>query len=393
MSSAAVESRNLGRWATALLSGGGLAVSWYLLEIHVQARLGDKIGGAVCGAHEVVDCASAAHSSYAELFGLPIALLGLAFYLVVMVLALFDPKKARESSKPFRPAGIAVLLYGLSLGYSLFLAGVSAFVLKALCPFCVMLYLVNGLGLVGAVIWAGEKPWETLKAQLRRPGGIWNGWILLGVLIFGFTVLLGDQSMESALSTRQADQNRQVSAREVERLDPQLYRRSDAPAKGPVDAPVHIVEFSNFPCPFCGRLASVLHQIAGEYPDQVRIEFRHFPLASQPMGYLAARAAYCAGEEEQFWPMHDRLFLGAADLSEVRIGEHAAQIGLDRERFESCLNSDVAHGWIDRDVADGQRLGIEGTPTFFLNGARVGGAVSLEVMRGLIDEELERVRE
>lgn len=381
--------RDLARWATALLALGGLVVAWYLVEMYIQATAGQDVGGALCGAHDAVNCEAAAMSSFSTIFGIPIALLGLCFYAAVLTLSLFDRPGVRASSQPFRPAAIATTLFGVGLLYSLFLAGVSVFDLGSLCPFCVMLYAVNGLGFAAAIYWAGEKPHHIFLAQLKRPADFLNGWTGVFAFAFGITLLMGIQVMSTSINERLADQDRVASMTAVERVDQERYRVEDAPAKGPRDAPVHIVEFSNFPCPHCGRLATVLDTISDEFGELVRVEYRHYPLPTQQSGHDAARAAYCAGEQDEFWPMHDELFANAPRHDVASLHQYARGLGLDEQEFAQCLDSDRARQRVDQDVTAGRQLGIQGTPTFFINGARVEGALPLDMMRQLVIEELQ----
>ncbi len=384
----AESTRNTARWATFLISGGGFALAWYLNEMHLQASLGQTVGGALCDAHRVMDCESAASSHFSEIFGIPIALLGLCFYAGAMALVLFDRQAVRVSDAPFRPAALTTTLFALSLGYSLFLGGVSLFVLQTLCPFCVMLYVVNGIGLAAAAMWAGGSPWRVIQGQLKSPVGVANGWTALFVGTFGFFLLVGMQVSDVAERDRRIRTAERPSLVEQQALDPAVVHRPGAPAMGPDDAPVQIVKFSNFPCPHCAVLADVLHRVKEEYPEEVRVEYRYFPLPHQEHGMTAATAAFCAGEQGEFWRMHDLLFAGAPAHDRDSVARYAEQLDLDEEVFSRCLDSSEAKQWVDSDVAAGRRLGVEATPSFFINGYPLAGALPVEMMRELINEVL-----
>ncbi len=390
-----MKERDLARWTTALVSAGGFAVAWYLMEMHVQASVGEAVGGALCGAHSVVDCTAAAQSRYSMLFGIPIALLGQCFYAAVFVVALFDRQKVRDSAEPFRPGAIASTLFGVGMIYSLFLAGVSIIELKSLCPFCIMLYVINLLGVVGASMWAGEKPHQVVKRQLQRPSGFFNGWTGLFAMTFGLILLVGTQVADSAIRDRLQEQARAMeqTGQEVTRVEESLYRAEHSPAKGPVDAPVHIVKFSNFPCPYCGALAGVLDQISEEFGDDLRVEYRHFPLPSQADGAASAHAAQCADEQGRFWEMHDALFSAAPELGPESIRDLVGRLDLDPDAFEECMESDRPRETVDKDIEVGRLLDIEGTPVFFLNGHRFDGARGPDMIRPLVEEAIGEQKE
>lgn len=381
------ESRKLGNLATILVSGGGVAGAWYLLEMHVQAKVGEQIGGALCGAHEVIDCASAAQSHFSELFGIPIALLGLGFYIALAMMAIFEPEKTREGDHPFRPAALGSTLFLASFLYSLVLGGISLLLLQALCPFCVMLYLVNLLGIFATSIWAGESPLSILKAQIKAPGGLFSRWSFVATVFFAATLIFGTATIQSA-TTQRGFSSSQDQRAEVERIEESRYRISDAPAKGPENADVHIVEFSNFSCPHCARLASVLHQIEEEYQGQVRVEFRHFPAQGNEGSLRAAFAAECADQQGRFWAMHDQLFVHSPDFERETLLTIAEEIDLEEGAFLSCLDDQATRARIEVDRHDGRSLGVQGTPTFLINGFLVAGAIPLENMRALVEEEL-----
>lgn len=158
--------------------------------------------------------------------------------------------------------------------------------------------------------------------------------------------------------------------------------------RGPAEAPVTIVEFSDFQCPYCRNVQPTLKRIAESYGDKIRLVFKHLPLTDiHPRALPAALAAFCAGEQGAFWQYHDALF-ASDDLSPEWLGQTAARLGLHPPRFESCLGSEKARAAVLGDAQEARRLGINGTPTFVINGQPVSGAVSFNEFKGLIDREL-----
>jgi protein-disulfide isomerase len=168
---------------------------------------------------------------------------------------------------------------------------------------------------------------------------------------------------------------------------------SNDPAKGPVDAPVRLVEFTDFACPYCVRVVPVVKQVLAKYGDKVRLVFRDFPLTTiHPKAAKASEAAACAGDQGKFWEYHDRLF-STQRLDPAELHQHAVELGLDGKVFDDCYASGRHEADWRRDKADGERYGVTGTPSFFINGRFVSGAVPLAQFVQIIDEELSSGRD
>lgn len=164
-----------------------------------------------------------------------------------------------------------------------------------------------------------------------------------------------------------------------------------APSRGPATAPVTIVEFSDFHCPFCRRVQPTLDEILARYPDQVRLVYRDLPLDGlHPQARRAAEAARCAHEQGRFWPYHDQLYAAGPDASDATLQRLASEAGLDVAAFTACLASGRHRAGIQKDVEDAERLGLTGTPGFFINGRPLSGAQPLEAFVQIIDDELKR---
>jgi protein-disulfide isomerase len=163
------------------------------------------------------------------------------------------------------------------------------------------------------------------------------------------------------------------------------------PIRGNKDAPVTIVEFSDFQCPFCSRARPTVNKVRETYGDKVRVIFRNFPLSIHPQAQKAGEAAGCAGEQGKFWEMHDRLFANQAKLQVPDLKEHAAVLGLDPEAFRQCLDSGRHTADLQSDAEAGTGYGVSGTPSFFINGRPLVGAQPFESFAQVIDDELERV--
>ncbi len=165
----------------------------------------------------------------------------------------------------------------------------------------------------------------------------------------------------------------------------------DDPSLGPADAPVTIVEFGDYQCPYCQLWHDrVLPQLMALYPDQIRFIYRDFPLGGHPQALPAAVAANCAAEQDAFWRFHDALFSMTYGLNDEAYRRYAANLGLETDRFAECLRGDSARQEVLEDYRAAIRLGVQSTPTFFINDILLVGAQPLEAFQQLIEAELAR---
>jgi protein-disulfide isomerase len=165
---------------------------------------------------------------------------------------------------------------------------------------------------------------------------------------------------------------------------------SGSPVKGAPNAPVTIVVFSDFQCPFCGRAEPTVKQLEDEYKDKVKVVWKNQPLPFHPNAMPAAKAAMAAYKQGKFWEMHDKLFSNQQALSDATYAQYAKELGLDMAKFNADLSSpDIAAG-IQKDMQQGSSLGANGTPTFFINGRQLVGAQPAEQFKQIIDDELKK---
>ena len=164
-----------------------------------------------------------------------------------------------------------------------------------------------------------------------------------------------------------------------------------SPSEGPRDAPVTLVEFSDFQCPYCSRVQPALKQIKDTYGEKVRLVFRQFPLNSiHPQAQKAAEASLCAKDQGRFWEMHDKLFETDTSLKVDDIRERATSLELNLEKFNQCLDSGKYAATVQQDVLDGVKAGVTGTPALFINGLSFSGARSFEEISEAIEVELQK---
>jgi protein-disulfide isomerase len=159
--------------------------------------------------------------------------------------------------------------------------------------------------------------------------------------------------------------------------------------KGSPDAPVTIVEFSDFQCPYCQKSQAVIDEVMAKYAGRVRLAFRDYPLRSlHPQAQAAAEASRCAAEQGKFWEYHDRLFGNQNKLNPPDLAEHARALQLDEQRFDTCIKSGRNKASIDADVQEGTGAGVNGTPAFFINGIALSGAQPAAAFEKIVDQEL-----
>ncbi len=160
---------------------------------------------------------------------------------------------------------------------------------------------------------------------------------------------------------------------------------------GGPNAPVTLIAFSDYECPFCKRAEETVQQVLKTYGDKVRLVHRDFPLAFHAHARPAAEAARCAEAQGKFWEYHGKLF-ASPDLTPEKLQALATEVGLDRAKFDECVAKQQFKAAVDKDVADGTDAGVTGTPAFFVNGRMLSGAQPFEKFKELIDEELARAQ-
>ena len=161
-------------------------------------------------------------------------------------------------------------------------------------------------------------------------------------------------------------------------------------ARGNADAPITIVEFSDYQCPYCHQVEPTIEAVLAKYGDKVRFAYRDFPLRNiHEHAEMAAEASRCALEQGKFWEYHDQLFK-ATNLDKESLVQYARNANVDQQKFESCLTSEKYKAGIDKDIEDGRKAGVSGTPAFFINGISTSGAQQQDAFTRIIDDELAR---
>jgi predicted DsbA family dithiol-disulfide isomerase len=171
-------------------------------------------------------------------------------------------------------------------------------------------------------------------------------------------------------------------------LLPRVEVAADGQARGKADAPVTIIEFSDYQCPFCSRAEETVKKVMEEYKGKVRLVYRDYPLPFHGQAQKASEAAQCAADQGKYWEMHEKLFSNQSALGVPQLKDHAKGLGLDAGKFGRCLDSGEKAKLVESSKKAGDEAGVNGTPAFFINGRPLSGAVPFEKFKEIIDYEL-----
>jgi protein-disulfide isomerase len=236
-----------------------------------------------------------------------------------------------------------------------------------------------------------------------------SGALVISALIIGSSIVAGSFLVRNAVDRTGDQVNALTAAFDTaskgrapvhdtgtgELMDPNrryTVSTKGAPVRGDPEAKISVVEFSDFQCPFCGRSVQTLDQIAAAYGNRVRIVFKHLPLSMHPKAPAAHLAAEAAHRQGKFWAMHDKIFANQAEMSPEKYREYAREIGLDLKQYDRDIADAAVKQRIDADAAEAARLGVTGTPAFFVNGRYLKGAVPFEQIKTLLDQDLGKAK-
>jgi protein-disulfide isomerase len=322
-----------------------------------------------CHAH--LGCEKVLSSGFSAFLGIPLPWVGGAFYagiLALLFLALGTSVKARQ----LRALSAALWFSVAAASFSAALMWVQFGVLRAFCPLCTASAVT--IFALAFVLWRLLPLAEESDVAASRASAI---------TLAGFTALT------SAAFALMIAANPAGAMPGPKRLDIDL---STAKISGPRDAPVQLVVFSDFQCQFCAQLAPVLGRVREEFPNDVLVAYRYFPLETHSRAIPAAIAAECAAEQGAFWDYHDRLFAEGGDLSDARLLSLATSLQLDEGKFRECLNSERAKRAVDASYQDAVKSGLAGAPSLFLNGDQIGGVVTYDALAPQLRERIKAAR-
>ncbi len=382
----------------------GFLVSSYLLYHHVEVNGGFQSEPSICNFNSSFNCDAVARSSFSELFGIPVASLGVLYYFFFLAfIAVYRRHEKTENKAAFADALFFLSL--VSLPETLYLLSASVFVLKTVCPFCALSYLINFL-LCGVTFASRDRSSGLLSSisqgflTLLRgvfgmaPIGSLNASLIIWVCVVAVafcvqqtppilrkSVFEKRASVEAILPFVEAWEKNEAQdiplEFDVEAVDKDF-------AIGAADPVLTIVEFSDFQCPHCRRAASFMKTIVESHPDKVRVVFKNFPLDNmcnellkEPFHLFACQAAImgrCAGlsSDEDFWTMHDGLFgLDSSDWELERLLTLPEELGLDADAIASCMARVDIQRRVEDDIQAGIAAGVQGTPAIYANGRKL----------------------
>lgn len=372
----------------------------YLTLVHLDYETGSSQAADVCHALTEAGCSVTA-GRFGAVWGIPVATIGFAGAITMLVLAIAALRRRKEFDDPIR--SVLLVASGGSVLASLTMGSLSV-VEGSFCPFCVVWYAIN-LGLFACAFWARNRS-ATGSDLIDDALGTW-GFVAVGILTA--TLLLGGlvhhQRRAELLEERQEELQEhapEIAEQIVAELlakPPKPFDTAGMPSKGPDDAEVRIVEFGDFECPHCRKLWTVLEDYVQSTDRSVQVQFANFPLSSEcnphvdrvihPAACRAAKAALCAERQGKFWELGDLLFQNQGDLELEDIRGYAEQVGLDADELVSCLDDPAIADRIAADVQLGYRLDIRATPTFYVNDVEITGAFPPPIFAAVVEEILE----
>lgn len=380
------------RKGIALTSFGAAAANGYLFSLKWAAE--DSVS--LCSVNEVINCEVINSSQYSEMFGIPITLFGMAFFIGLGLVALFKRESAPHLYTVSALFMIPALIYSAFLGYQ-------SKVIGAFCMFCISIYVANLWVLIGAII--GMKR-EELSFDLGKAAGSRSMGIV--VVVFVLANLVG-YSMWSAKQDSGATSVVTRAVQAEEDISTSTYATMYQDASGTIELdgtePVYgdptarytVVEWADFGCPHCAHAATEFKALIGANPN-IKLHFRAFPLsgecnpALQPGGGTdrcrAAMAAECANQQDKFWDYSSKLFKNQRFLDDTSLRFQAEQAELDLAAFDACMSDPATAEAVLADASAGNTANVQGTPAIFLLGVRdepiqINGRV--EYIEALID--------
>lgn len=383
------------RWGSAgalVFSLAGIFLSSYLAFLHILLYRGELLGGLGCGNAALgsfLDCHAVAASRFATFLGLPIALWGLVGYLATAVLSLIAWVFPSDSGRALR----CLLFFSLSfLTVDAALLYLMVFHIQHLCLLCLLTYGVNGGLLVSAWVGlrSGPKASNTrglaclrLLIPTRASPAAFLFW---GVVGTGAVGVVAVHALAQHLTDASPAEIRRDLSEYLQREQPVQVETAGAPRIGPADAPIQVVQFSDLLCPMCRRSAQYHEIFLANHRNEMVFYFKHFPMEQacnpglgkdlHPGACQVAAAAACAQEQGKFWEFYGRVVRSGSRYDLNGLERNAAEIGMDLERFRSCLGNGRGAETVRRDVEEGQRLGISATPVYFINGFRFVGTLT-----------------
>lgn len=392
-----------------LLSLIGLAISLYLTIHHFKILTQGFTAPSFCSMGGKFDCDVVNMSSFSKFGPFPVAGLGMIYFFYLLLASIYArlvPESAKAAlSLPFFMSIPAFV-------FSIYLGGISSFILGTWCIFCISLYLINIVNLILfykilgiSFLQTGSFFMNYLKKifgkanTLNFEANFWSHALFALVVISISSFILYSHEHKYAADFEDFDHKAYLDFFYVQKPLPNIEVKGH-PLWGKEGAPVTIVEFSDFECPFCKKAALNLKPRLKEFEKNVAFYFFNYPLDKSCNPYMqrdlhehacdAAKAVLCAQVQGKFWPYHDILFENQPKFSMDQLKGYAQRTGLDVKKFEECLSSEETKNKVLVDIEAGKTIGLQGTPMVILNGRVLKDWYNPVVLKLLIEEEIKR---
>lgn len=377
----------------------GLLLTTYSSWHHLQVKQ-SGMTDAVCNISQTINCDDIALSPYSEINGIPVAVLGFGYFLAMATLVGIGLRKSEKANDHLH-GYVAMVIIGVLV--SLAMGGISVFKLGIYCITCIGIYVITVLQAILLAVYRREIPGGfSLKSMFS--GGL-TAAIEVAVIVILYNLVISNMAKPSPhvkLDLPQRSGNSSASYLSSATQDIPLSKSAysglgEDYRKGPDDAKVVITEFADFQCPACRYMSNLLDQLYTEFNGQVQVVFRNYPLDSNcnssiqsrmhPSACNAAILARCAGQFGKFWEFHDTVFQNQGGISDANLKVWAKGTGLSDQQIQSCLDSQDILAKVREDVRVGNSIGVDATPTVFINGKKFIGN-GAEDLRQAIEQQL-----
>ncbi len=377
-------------WICLISTLAAIGTHIYLTNHHYSFKFGQNVQENICNINSTVNCNRTTASQYSEVFGIPVAIFGgLINFFLLSLLVLFkfpiiDRKTQSQLGGIIRVISAGIFITSLVMGF------LSYFVLQTVCPACTLAYVLSLITLITSFALTKGTPWHSPLDYKLYPG-ILIALSVLALIIHSNKVRSygGSEQLEmTKLQFQQWQNTPQVT------IKPIGVQNSSNP-----NSKVQIVEYADFLCPHCATVFPILHNFIITHPD-VEFIFQSFPLdgeCNSAIGYsegtrcLLARLSYCAsnqgiGQKTQSWIFENQRNLLSKERVNSAIKENIAQLGLNEDELNTCLNDDETQKIIREQSKQGQDVGVKGTPTVFINGKKIPGGVTIPILEKIYQE-------
>ncbi len=358
-----------------------MAIHWYLTRQHIGIKYSAEAGSAMCNISETVNCSGTIMSGYSEIFGIPLAIFGFITNLFILIYGLKSLYLDQDGKKS---AAVTLALALFSVASSVVMGLISVLVIKSLCPFCVIAYVLSVVTLLSALKWTHGFRWSVL-AKYGSPIGV----AFLALILT--SVAAGKVVMGTSVN-REVMENMALVVSDWKLKSPVDVALVEPLTMGPDSAKMKILEFSDFLCPHCKSAFPNLHDFAKRHKNDVQLIFQNFPLDGCGLNGGTpgrrcdlAKIAFCSQKQNKGWEAQEYLFSNQENLYEladpnVEVPKVAQELGVDAETLKTCYNDPATLTTLKSQLELGKRIGVEGTPAIFINNRPFRGGPSMLVL-------------